>query len=73
MYSQERLDDFVFKYLDLMFESKDQELDTCPLCNEANEHYTINGICDCEVEEIWSNDDTKLSLEDYTTLFFKML
>lgn len=75
MYGQERLDDFVFKYRDLMYESKDQdlELDICPLCNEANEHYTVNGICDCEVQEIWSNDETTLSLDDYTTLFFKML
>lgn len=54
-------------------ENKKETLEICPLCNEANDHYTFNGICDCEVMEIWSNDETKLSFEDYKNLFFKML
>jgi hypothetical protein len=73
MYGQERLDDFVFKYRDLMFESKDQELETCPDCLEKDEHFTNNGICTCEVITIWEQDQTKLNFEDYKNLFFKML
>ena len=73
MYGQERLDDFVFKYRDLMYESKDQDLDICPKCLEADEHFTNNGICTCEVITIWEQDQTKLNFEDYKNLFFKML
>ena len=75
MFAQERLDDFAMKYAPgFTGDNIDvTEIDLCPKCLETDEHFSKNGICTCEVWELWNNDETKLSFEDYKNLFFKML